>query len=305
MSKSKANDKQKMIVYGITGMVGARIPQLLSGQFKIIGPPHSHLDLCDEKRVRQHIDDVAVDKILYVAGLTKVDQAQLNPKLAFRLNSGVVENITDHAAKRKIPVIYISTDAVFDGSQYDHPYKETDTPNPLSVYGKSKLVGEKAVLKSSRSNCIVRTIMVYSANYPHKQDFARLAYHCLKNHESFEGIADQIINPTFVDDLVNALAKILEKNARGIYHVAATDFTTNFGFVAKIAKIFNFNKSLITKTYFDEFFKDKPAPRTKCCWLDTTKFRKEFGRGILHTIDDSLKEFKKQIENQQTQPISL
>ena len=229
----------------------------------------------------------------------------MNPKLAFESNAEIVEDICNYAVKKKIPVTYISTDAVFDGSQFDRPYNETDKPNPLSVYGQSKLKGEKAVLASSKNNCVVRTIMVYSADFPHKQDFARLAYWSLKNQENFEAIPDQIINPTFVDDLVYALATILEKKAKGIYHVAATDYTTNFGFVLKIAKIFKFNEKLITKFYFDDFFKGKPAPRTKCCWLDTTKFRKEFGRGILHTIDESLKEFKKQIERLEPQPVDL
>lgn len=305
MSKTPTRDRLKIALYGVTGLAGSRIWQLLPENFKVISPPHSHLNLQDTSSVKKHIRQTNPDQIIYAAGLTKVDVAELYPKLAFQLNHQAPAKISKFAAARKIPFIYISTDAIFDGRQYDRPYKETDKPNPLSIYGKSKLYGEQAVMSASSSNVIIRTIMLYSANYPHKKDFARLTHESLKNHENFTAIADQIINPTFVDDFVKAVAVILEKRAKGIYHVAATDSTTNLGFVKKIAKIFNFKNNLITKTYFDEFFKDKPAPRTKCCWLDTAKFRKEFGRGILRPIDQSLQDFKRQIESVEVEPLTI
>ena len=295
---------KKLIVYGITGLLGSRIWQLCSPRFKIIGPPHTLLNLADFKRVKEHINDTLPDRIIYVAGLTKVDEAEKNPKLAYKLNFEIPAKIASFAKKKRIPLLYVSTDAIFDGRKYDRAYTERDKPNPISVYGKSKLAGEQAIISASATNLILRTIMLYSANYPHKKDFARTAYESLKNHQTFTAIADQIINPTFVDDFVNAMTAAIEKNARGIYHVAAIDHTTNLGFVKKIAKIFNFNKNLITKTYFDEFFQNKPAPRTKYCRLDTTKFQKQF-KGILKSTEQSLAEFKKQIESVESEPISL
>lgn len=305
MSKSKTTVPQKVALYGVTGLAGSRIWELSPDNFKIIGPPHSHLNLLNIKNVQKHIKDVNPDKIIYAAGLTKVDDAQRNPELAFKLNFEIPAKIAKIAKAQKIPLLYISTDAIFDGRQCDRPYKESDTPNPLSVYGKSKLAGEQAVIAASKRNIIIRTIMLYSASYHNKKDFARLAYESLKNHENFTAIADQIINPTFVDDFARAVFTILAKSASGIYHVAATDYTTNFGFVKKIAKTFKYKKTQISKTYFDEFFKNKPAPRTKCCWLETTKFIKVFGNGILRPMDASLKDFKKQIEKSEVQPISL
>lgn len=305
MSKQKAANGQKVVLYGVTGLAGSRIWQLLGSNFRIISPPHSHLNLADIASVTKHINDTNPDQIVYAAGLTKVDIAEKNPKLAYFLNEKIPAKIAKVAANSNIPFIYMSTDAIFDGRQYDRPYRETDKPNPLSVYGKSKLAGEEAILTLSKNNVVARTIMLYSANHTQKKDFARLAHEALKNKESFTAIADQIINPTFVDDFAMALGIILRKRAKGVYHIAATDSTTNLGFVKKIAKVFNLNKNLITKAYFDEFFKDKPAPRTKCCWLDTTKFRKDFGVGILRTIDASLKDFKNKIEKIEAQPINL
>lgn len=297
--------KQKILLYGISGMVGSRIGQILGDKFKIIAPPHSHLDVTNQKLVHQNITDVRPDKIIYAAGITKVDYAQTHPKETFLLNAQAARYICQKAATFNIPVIYISTDAVFDGKSNRRPYVEEDKPNPISVYGKSKLEGEKITLSASGQNCVLRTIMVYSANFPHKKDFARLAYENLARQEKFEGIVDQVINPTFVDDLVWAIAAICARKSRGIYHVAATDFTTNYGFVEKIAQTFEFDKRLITKVKFANFFKDKPAPRCRYCWLDTAKFQKEFGKKILHNLDQGLALFKKQIERLEPQPVDL
>lgn len=297
--------KQKILVYGISGMTGTRLAQLLKDKFRIVGPPHSHLDLTNKSQVLRNIKDVSPEQIVYLAGITKVDEAQNNTRLAYLLNANVPEYIAKIAAKRVIPINYISTDAVFDGRKKGISYSEQDKTNPISIYGKSKLTGEQKVQSQSKRNSIIRTIMIYSANFPHRKDFARSAYEFLKNKKEFSGIVDQIISPTFVDDLVWAIAAILEVRPGGIYHVASTDHTTNYDFVKKIAKAFKFDQKLTTKTTFDEFFKDKPAPRQQYSVLLTKKFRDQFGNGILHSIDKSIELFKKQIKKLEEQPVDI
>ena len=297
--------RQTVLVYGITGMTGQRVRDLLKEKFKIVGPPHSHLDLTNRKAVQKNIEDVSPDLILYLAGITKVDEAQSNKKLAFLLNSEAVNYAAQKAAKLNIPFYYISTDAVFDGKLKNRAYTEKDKTNPISVYGKSKLAGEKAVLSLSPKNAVIRTIMIYSPYFEHKKDFARFAYESLKYKKQFSGIVNQLINPTYVDDLVNAIAAILQKRAKGIYHIAAKDFTTNYEFLRKIAKAFKFNDRLITRTTFEDFFKDKAAPRQQFSRLSTEKIRKEFGDKILHTINQGIKNFKKQIMKLDDQPVDI
>lgn len=297
--------KQKILVYGISGMTGTRLSQLLKDKFKIMGPPHSHLDLTKKRAVVKNIKDVAPDQIVYLAGVTKVDDAQRNKRLAYLLNSKVPEYIAKISSKLDIPVNYISTDAVFEGKKKGKAYREDDKTGPISVYGRSKLSGEKAVLAASKQNSVIRTIMIYSSYFPHRKDFARSACEFLKNKREFAGIVDQIISPTFVDDLVWGIAAILKKRPGEIYHLAATDYTTNYGFVQKIAKAFKFDEKLIAKTTFSEFFKDKPAPRQQYSVLNTTKFRKEFGNGILHSIDQGIALFKKQINKLEDQPVDI
>lgn len=304
MSRRKSVSKQKIVLYGVTGMLGTRFFQLPPQQFKIIAPPHSHLDLTDRKKVLEHLSDIRPDRIVYAAGITKVDYAQNHPKESFLLNHEIPAFIAERSANMKIPLTYISTDAVFNG-QSTKSYKENDKTDPLSVYGKSKLKGENAVLSSSSGNTVVRTIMIYSSNFSSKKDFARTALESLKNNLPFEGIVDQFVNPTFVDDIVKAIEALIKKEAKGIYHVAARDFTTNYGFVEKIADLFKLNKSLISKVTFDEFFKGKPAPRARYCVLSTTKFQKEFGNGIIHSIDQSLRLFKNQLQKVEPLPIDV
>ena len=297
--------RQKILVYGISGMIGIRMAELLKDKLKIIGPPHSHLDLINKSAVAKNIRDVAPDQIVYLAGVTKVDDAEQNKKMVFLLNAQVPESIAKISAKLNIPVNYISTDAVFDGRKKGKMYREKDKTNPISVYGKSKLAGEKVVLAASKQNSVIRTIMIYSSYFPNRKDFARSALEFLKNKRQFSGIIDQVINPTFVDDLVWAIVKIIEKRPGGIYHVASTDYTSNYGFVRKIAEAFKLDKTLITKTTFKEFFKDKPAPRQQYSVLSTNKFVKEFSAGVLHSIDESIATFKKQLLKLGDQPVDI
>jgi len=286
-------------------MTGSRISDLLRDKFKIIGPPHSHLDLASKKSVHQNIKDVNPDQIVYLAGITKVDEAEANNKLAFLINEEAVRYAAERAAQLDIPFHYISTDAVFDGKLKKRAYIETDKTNPISVYGKSKLAGEKVTLSLSKKNSVIRTIMIYSPYYPNKKDFARFAYENLKYKKQFAGIIDQFINPTFVDDLVNAIAAILGRGAKGIYHVGAINYTTNYKFLKKIAKAFKFDENLITKTTFEEFFKDKHAPRQQYSRLSTEKFRKEFGNNILHTVERGINTLKNQISKLDDQPVDI
>lgn len=304
-NKKEKNSREKILVYGVTGLVGSKIWDLLHNKFKIIAPPHRQLDIFNKRLVSSHLEDVSPDQIIYAAGITKVDEAQSNPKKAFYLNEEIVTFIVKRAAKRKIPFHYLSTDAVFDGIKTRAPYKEGDKTNPISVYGKSKLLGEIATLSASSNNTVIRSEMIYTSYFLSKKDFARVAYESLKKKEQFEGIIDQVITPTFVDDLVKSLSLILQKKAKGIYHVASIDSTTNYGFLLKLANIFNFDKDLISKVHFDEFFAGKVAKRAKYCWLDTSKFQRDFKNHPLKSINKSLHEFKKQMEKVPSFPVDI
>lgn len=265
------DSNRKIIVYGGTGLVGSRIVELLSSSFEIIAPSHSEVDLLNKNVVEKHLKKNSPNAIIYAAGLTSIDECEKNPDHAYLLNAKIPGFIAEKVAVLNIPLFYFSTNAVFDGANNRHPYKENDKPNPISTYGKTKLLGEEYVLSASYQNIIIRIIMVYPSNFNKKLDFARNIVKNLKANNKTYGITDQIINPIFVDDVIIALKRMLRKKITGIYHLGAIDYLTNYEFAIKIANVFHLNSSLILPITLDNFFKNSLGKRTKFSWLDTKK----------------------------------
>ena len=285
----------KVLIFGGSGLIGSRIKQLLEIKYKIIAPSHKQVDVVNEKQTEQIIKRSQPDYIIYAAGLTSVDEAEKYPELANLLNIRVPGFIARLAASAGIPLLYFSTDAVFDGLKTDKPYTEDEKTNPLSVYGKSKLLGERQVLDASNKNCIVRVIMVYSHIFIQRKRFIQIILETLKKGEKVYGVIDQVVNPIYVDDVVWAIDRLLESKSYGIYHLGATDYVTNYEFVIKLAKVFHINENLVQKIDFEKFFEGR-ALRSKFCWLDTSKFRKKFGDNTLHFVDESIRLFKKNLD---------
>ncbi|MBI2600825.1 NAD(P)-dependent oxidoreductase [Candidatus Daviesbacteria bacterium] len=285
----------KVLLIGGTGLVGSRIIQLLDKKFEFIAPSHEQLDVLNPELVLQAVENIKPSSVLYAAGFTNVDLAEGKEQECFALNSKAPGYFVEATKKAKIPFYYLSTDYVFDGEKSDAPYTEDDLPNPLDqVYAKSKYEGEQVVLGASPINSVLRIIVPFSAVFTKKLDLARLFVSKLKNNEKISGIYNQKINPVFVDDLVAALGKILEARASGIYHIAATDFTTPYGYAKTVARVFGFDEGLIEKVDYEDYVKTRRAKRPQDTWLDTHKFRKEFGEGILHTVEEEIEAFKSQ-----------
>ncbi|TSC88547.1 MAG: dTDP-4-dehydrorhamnose reductase [Microgenomates group bacterium Gr01-1014_7] len=282
----------KVLIFGGSGLIGSRVRELLSLKYQIVAPSHLQIDVSNNKQIEQIIKRSKPNYIIYAAGLTSMDEAEKFPELAYSLNVHAPAHIAKFAASMGIPILYFSTDAVFDGSKSEKSYTEDDKPHPVSSYGKSKLLGEQMVMNAFERNCIVRVIMVYSRKFTKRKRFVQTAIETLKKGEKFYGVIDQVVNPIYVDDVVAAVDLLLESGSYGIYHLGARDYVTNYEFVKKLAKIFNLNENLVKGISFEEFFKEKNALRTKFCWLDTSKFRKKFGENVLHSIDEGLYLFK-------------
>lgn len=290
--------KSNLLLVGGTGLVGSRVVDLLNDQFDLIYPTAEQLDVTKQEQVKKAILEIKPDLILYAVGFTNVDLAERLKEECYLLNVKSVEFFVTESARLNIPLYYLSTDYVFDGTQEDRSYTEEDIPNPVeAVYAKSKRAGELVALNGSNINGIVRLIMPFSAVHSAKLDIARLVLDKLKKGQKISAVADQKINPVFVDDLVYALEKILQERVSGIYHVAATNFTTPYDFMVEIAKQFSLPKDLILETTFEQFNKRRPAKRAQHTWLDTKKFRNQFGEGILHTIEEEIRLFRSQIDS--------
>lgn len=285
----------KVLIFGGSGLVGSRIREILGVKYQIIAPSHLEVNVADKKQIEQTIKRSKPDYIIYAAGLTSVDEAEQYPKLAYSLNVQTPAFIAKLAAAIGVPILYFSTDAVFDGSKSNKPYFEDDKTQPLSEYGKSKLLGEQVVMDASEKNCIARIIMVYSPKLTKRKRFVHIALEALKKGEKFYGVLDQVVNPIYVDDIVAVVDLLIKSRSHGTYHLGARDYVTNYEFVKKLATNFNLNEDLVTGISFEEFFRGK-ALRTKFCWLDTSKFREKFGENILHSNDEGIRLFKKNLD---------
>jgi len=217
--------------------------------------------------------------------------------MVYRLNAGVVKEISEYCKEQNNRLIHISTDYVFDGEKETSPYVEEDNTNPLGWYGKTKLIGEKYVEDSGADYVTLRIEMPYGSNSPKKKDLATILYERLKNAQPIQAISDANISPVYIDDLAEVLKKVIEQqDIVELYHVAPTDSVTLEQFVRLIAKHGGLDDSAVTTISFDEYWKSKleagAAKRPRNSWMDSSKLSKDLGielKSVEENIEDWLK----------------
>lgn len=291
----------RVLVFGGSGLVGSKFIGLNSSNFEIKSPPATQIDILDKDQIAKVVKDFNPDSIINFAAYTKVEEAE-NQKddkesLCFQINAIGAKNVAEIAKKSDKHLVHISTEYVFDGNKEVSPYIEEDKPSPINWYGKSKLAGEEFVLSADCKSVIVRISMPFSAHYDLKKDVARFFLDKLKKGEQVKAIADQWITPTLVNDIANALRFLVENKCLGLYHVSSKDYITPLEFAKTIAETFGLDYSLVGSITLAEFSKDKKAKLLKHSWLNPTKFEKQFGDQILHTIEENLLIFKSQIDS--------
>lgn len=291
---------KKILLLGGSGLIGSRFLEL-NNSFTLLAPSSQELDILDREKLKQYFSGKEFDLVLNCTGYTNVDGAEDEKDdtsgLVYRLNVEGVAWIASLCNNFNRYFIHLSTDYVFAGKKEDSPYTEEDKTYPINWYGKTKLLGEEAVGENCSAFTIVRLEMPYSANYQTKKDFARFFLEKLKAKESITAISDQKITPIFVDDLVTALTRIIEKPTQGILHVTSTDPTSPYKFAKRLAAEFNLDEKLISSIDFESFNKDRQASRPKNSWLDVTKFINIYGQDILHTNSESISLFRNIVDS--------
>jgi dTDP-4-dehydrorhamnose reductase len=272
---------KKILLFGSSGFLGSKI---FEKNKEIIAPTHSFLDLTDVEKVYRYIYKSEPKKIIYSAGISKIDFAQKNKAITNNLNYKIPKLLSKFALKNNIDFIYISTDAVFDGYKNKYEFKESDKTNSKSVYGISKQKGEDAVL-SSNQNTVIRIINLFGKN---NENFYQKMINNLSLGKTFPGIVDQINNPLNIDLAAQSILFSIENNLHGIYNLGATNSISNYNFLVKAAEKMNFNASLIKKISFNDFFKNESKYRKKKSVLKTEKFQKESRNTILKDINNSI-----------------
>lgn len=203
-------NKITILVTGGNGQLGSELKVLVPAfeNYHFIFTDVENLDICNHKMVATFIDENNIKAIINCAAYTAVDKAEEQFELADKINHLAVANFAQIAKDKNIQLIHISTDYVFDGLNYK-PYTEKDTPNPQSVYGKTKLDGELAIQQINPQNSIIiRTSWVYS-KFGH--NFVKTMLRLGSERDELNVVADQIGTPTHAADLAKAILTILPK----------------------------------------------------------------------------------------------
>lgn len=203
-----------------------------------------HIEYADIKKLKEEFFEVRPDFIINTAAMTNVDGCEIQRQEAWFSNVTFVEQLARLSLIVESHLIHFSTDYVFDGAK--GPYTEQDQPNPICYYGKSKLAGENAVLKSHVNNTVIRTNVVYGLTTNEQTDFVQWVIKCHEAKKTMNIVDDQLSNPTLTDDLALSVKRIIEKKRCGLYHISGNTYCNRYEFALEIAKIFHLDESLIT-----------------------------------------------------------
>jgi len=263
-------NKIKVFGVGISGLVGTSIASVLEDTYSFTNlSSDTGIDITDPKTLAMIRDDTEHEIVFHLAAKADVDGCEKDKEsgedgAAYKINVTGTKNVVDAARDGKKKIIYVSTDFVFDGKNPpEGGYTEEDEPHPINWYGETKYKGEEIVRYSGIPYVIMRITYPYrSGESPKnvKPDFVHVIRDRLKNNQVTAGVTDQIITPTFIDDIAFALDTLLTTDAQGTYHVVGSQSISAYDAVMMIAEKYGLDKSLITKTTNEEFNRGK-APR--------------------------------------------
>jgi len=279
-------EKEKILITGGNGQLGTEISKLLPDA---IVTSKKDLDVTNEKAIIDFVKLYNIDTIINCAAYTAVDCAEENVEIATKVNTDAPLYLAKSGAKK---IIHISTDYVFDGKSYK-PYSTDDKPNPLSIYGKTKLMGEKAICENANIYAIIRTAWLYS---PYGKNFLKTMKKLGETKESINVVCDQIGSPTFAGDLaeiiVNNIIPQLTKDNSGIYHFTNEGVCSWYDFSIEIMEKFGLKKCKIIPIKSSGY--PSKATRPFYSVLDKSKIKKTFRIGISHWkqgLEKCLKQF--------------
>jgi len=236
--------------------------------FEVHALGREELDVTHEQQVMDVVQSIGPDVLIHTAAYTQVDQAEMDADAAFRVNADGTRNVANAAQSVNAKLVYVSTDYVFDGRGKE-PYNEFATPNPLSVYGKSKLEGERFVRKFSSRFFIIRTSWVYGL---HGNNFVKTMLRLANERDELTVVHDQVGSPTYTVDLACFLAELVNTERYGVYHASNTGQCSWYEFAKAIFEEAGREEITVRPVTSQQY--QRPAPRPAYSVLDHLAIRR-------------------------------
>jgi dTDP-4-dehydrorhamnose reductase len=209
--------KSKIVIIGSGGRLGAALMREYHDKFDVIGFDHLQLDLENHNEIRKKLCAIDFDLLINAAAFTNVDLCETERDQAFRINADAPCILAEICRNKKAKLIHFSTDYVFDGGKRE-PYRESDSANPISVYGESKREGEKLVLQTHHQHLVVRVSWVFG---PARPSFIDGVIKRARETDRVDAIADKFSTPTYTCDIAEMLPRFFDTDvANGILHFA-------------------------------------------------------------------------------------
>lgn len=277
--------KIKILITGKNGQVGSELQRALAPLGQVVAVDSKQCNFLAPHQIRECVRSVKPDIMVNAAAYTAVDLAETHKDQAFAINAEAPRILAEEADRTGATLIHYSTDYVFNGKK-EQPYTESDAPDPLSVYGHSKLAGEEAVITTAEKALVLRTSWVFGV---HGKNFAKKVLELAREKETLKIVSDQFGSPTAASLIADATAQIIEQHSNGsqrtpygLYHLASAGKTTWYEYAKHIVQ-YAARKYPDIKTAPENVLPlstaDYPvaACRPKHSVLSTEKLRKDFG----------------------------
>ncbi len=273
----------KILITGSNGMLGHDLIDVLENNHELILTTSKTLDITDKGQVLDFISDSKPDIVINSAAYTDVDGCEENQDLAYSVNGEGVRNLALACREVDCPLVHISTDYVFDGNARE-PICEDGEIGPISVYGKSKLRGEEAILEILDKYFIVRTAWLYGIN---GRNFPKTMLELAENHSEITVVYDEVGTPTYTPDLAYGISQLIETDYYGIYHLTNSGSCSWCEFAKYIFEIADRDVNVVPVTA-SEFA--RPAPRPSYSVLNNKNWI-EKGFKPLRSYKEAIKEY--------------
>lgn len=252
----------RIVVTGASGQLGSELVASAKRRgHDIIGTTRADLDVCDRALTIARIVELRPDLIIHAAAWTAVDACESDPERAMRDNGDATRHVIDAAQAVGAKVMYVSTDYVFDGTKAT-PYVETDEPNPTSVYGESKLAGERAV---RAGDAIVRISWVCGF---HGNNMVKTIMRLMTTNPTLSFVDDQIGHPSFADDVAEGMITLAERGVSGIWHLTNQGVVSWYEFAREVVRLSGGDPAIVKPIATSELNPPRPAKRPANSVLD-------------------------------------